>query len=308
MRKIDFKLGDVLVIGKHGWQAIAYSESRMFPGDADIHLRRVMDEQLASIKNQEEQIVNQLNVGDAVTLRSGGPMMTIVRPDGGSWACAWDNEGKIEHSSFPAACLRFEYAAKPAAPSPLEKAAAEYKAERENRDKALKAWNSAEGKQRRDLESQAREASRRLRMARERMECAALGIAAVPAGQPREGDILGMPGEAYLPHIPTPLEKAAEEYRLAVAKANDLSARATALDDEACSLRTQANEASQDASRAESRMGGYARGERPQLVVVNENGSPKEIEVFVSGDGYKPGDEIRHTNKIVISAKPVQDV
>jgi uncharacterized protein YodC (DUF2158 family) len=45
-------------------------------------------------------------VGDLVTLKSGGPKMTIVRSNGATtWVCAYSEDAKIIHRTFPPAAL-----------------------------------------------------------------------------------------------------------------------------------------------------------------------------------------------------------
>jgi uncharacterized protein YodC (DUF2158 family) len=57
---------------------------------------------------QERQAPNTkpFVVGDLVTLKSGGPKMTIIRADTEtSWVCVYSEDAKIIHKNFPPATL-----------------------------------------------------------------------------------------------------------------------------------------------------------------------------------------------------------
>lgn len=45
-------------------------------------------------------------IGDTVTLKSGGHLMTIISIDRKSTTCAWSVKGDIKSKSFPSAALK----------------------------------------------------------------------------------------------------------------------------------------------------------------------------------------------------------
>jgi uncharacterized protein YodC (DUF2158 family) len=47
-----------------------------------------------------------LKVGDVVTLKSGGHLMTVASIDEGSVTCDWSVRGDVKSKSFPAAELQ----------------------------------------------------------------------------------------------------------------------------------------------------------------------------------------------------------
>ncbi|MBM7067767.1 DUF2158 domain-containing protein [Actibacterium sp. 188UL27-1] len=50
---------------------------------------------------------DKVALGDLVSLRSGGPSMTVVASDGASRKCCWfSSEGRFHTYDFPAAALK----------------------------------------------------------------------------------------------------------------------------------------------------------------------------------------------------------
>lgn len=77
-------------------------------------------------------MANQLNVGDVVKLNSGGPDMTVavLRPSAREAICTWLDGNGTRCAEFKMACLTLVRPAAlvdPLEPTPLEKAAEEYR-------------------------------------------------------------------------------------------------------------------------------------------------------------------------------------
>lgn len=47
----------------------------------------------------------QIERGDLVHLKSGGPVMTVIKPVGGNWYCSWFDGSENKGASFPPEAL-----------------------------------------------------------------------------------------------------------------------------------------------------------------------------------------------------------
>ena len=52
--------------------------------------------------------MNDLQIGSVVTLKSGGPLMTVEKIDKGKAECIWLHDGKVCRLRVPLECLRVE--------------------------------------------------------------------------------------------------------------------------------------------------------------------------------------------------------